>query len=213
MFQKAYERLRVAQAARLKAAGSEGAEVEGSAEAGFTLIELMVVLLIMGILMAIAIPTFLGVTKGAHDKGAQSDLTNALTSAKGYMAANQSYSGFTPTIGSSDEPSLAWEAEGTTVPVGTNYNSVSVITPTTNGNSLLIVAASAGDNGCWAILDTTVAAGTDILGSSTYVSPGPGTWYGVYNYATAGVTGCDATNALTDIADTAWNHTFPSSAP
>ncbi len=59
-------------------------EVDGDegAEAGFTLIELMVVLLIIAILLAIAIPTFLGVANSAGDRAAQSNLTNALTEAK-----------------------------------------------------------------------------------------------------------------------------------
>lgn len=51
-------------------------------EEGFTLIELMVVILIIAILMAIAIPTFLGAQKRAQDRGAQSNLRNALTAAK-----------------------------------------------------------------------------------------------------------------------------------
>ena len=37
-------------------------------DSGFTLIELMVVLLILAILLAIAIPTFLSVTGGANDR-------------------------------------------------------------------------------------------------------------------------------------------------
>ena len=51
-------------------------------ENGFTLIELMVVVLIIAILIAIAIPTFLGAQNRARDRGAQSDLRNALTAAK-----------------------------------------------------------------------------------------------------------------------------------
>lgn len=51
-------------------------------EQGFTLIELMVVVLIIAILLAIAIPTFLGAQDRARDRGAQSDLRNALTAAK-----------------------------------------------------------------------------------------------------------------------------------
>ena len=51
-------------------------------ENGFTLIELMVVVLIIAILIAIAIPTFLGAQDRARDRGAQSDLRNAITAAK-----------------------------------------------------------------------------------------------------------------------------------
>ena len=51
-------------------------------EDGFTLIELMVVVLIIAILLAIAIPTFLGAQDRARDRGAQSDLRNSVTAAK-----------------------------------------------------------------------------------------------------------------------------------
>ena len=52
---------RVLRAVRDALAKRAGAAEQEGAEAGFTLIELMVVLLIMAILLAIAIPTFLGV--------------------------------------------------------------------------------------------------------------------------------------------------------
>ena len=51
-------------------------------DGGFTLIELMVVVLIIAILIAIAIPTFLGAQDRARDRSAQSDLRNAVTAAK-----------------------------------------------------------------------------------------------------------------------------------
>jgi type IV pilus assembly protein PilA len=51
-------------------------------EDGFTLIELMVVVLIIAILISISIPTFLGAQNRARDRGAQSDLRNALTAVK-----------------------------------------------------------------------------------------------------------------------------------
>ena len=49
---------------------------------GFTLIELMVVVLIIAILIAIAIPTFLGAQNRARDRAAQSNLRNGLTAIK-----------------------------------------------------------------------------------------------------------------------------------
>jgi type IV pilus assembly protein PilA len=45
--------------------------------AGFTLIELMVVVLIIAILLAIAIPTLLGAQSKAKDRAAQSSVRNA----------------------------------------------------------------------------------------------------------------------------------------
>lgn len=53
---------------------------------GFTLVELMIVVLIVAILVAIAIPTFLGQRKEAEDSAAKSNLRNALTTEKAFYA-------------------------------------------------------------------------------------------------------------------------------
>jgi type IV pilus assembly protein PilA len=57
---------------------------------GFTLVELMVVVLIIAILIAIAIPTFMGARTRAQDRSAQSNLRNALTAAKVYYSDSNS---------------------------------------------------------------------------------------------------------------------------
>jgi type IV pilus assembly protein PilA len=60
-------------------------------EKGFTLIELMIVIAIIGILAAIAIPQFSAYRTRSYNSAAQADLRNAATSQEAYFVDNQSY--------------------------------------------------------------------------------------------------------------------------
>src|SRR5947199_9094143 len=79
-------------------------------EEGFTLIELMVVVLIIAILLAIAIPTFLGARSKAQDRAAQSNLRNALTAEKTFYTDNQVYSANAASDIKPIEPNLTFDS-------------------------------------------------------------------------------------------------------
>ena len=65
-----------------------------SNDRGFTLIELMMVIVIMGLLAVIAIPGFIGQQERAWEATARSDLRNAATAAELFANAHEgSYSG------------------------------------------------------------------------------------------------------------------------
>lgn len=132
---------------------------------GFTLIELMVVVLIIAILIAIAIPTFLGARERAQDRAAQSSVRNALTTAKTIFTDSEDYADATVTTLSESEPSLTFQAGSSNDP-----NTISFTSGTTGPTKDNYFVASAWSEGgtCFFIQDTAGPSSTTNTGTVFY---------------------------------------------
>jgi type IV pilus assembly protein PilA len=86
-------------------------------ERGFTLVELLVVILVIAILAVIALPTFLGQADKARDATAKSDVRNAVSQMGSCFRSDEEY------IGCPDgEHPLAAGVVATVTPDGSTYS-------------------------------------------------------------------------------------------
>jgi type IV pilus assembly protein PilA len=65
----------------------------GEGQRGFSLIELLIVILIIGVLAAIALPAFLGQRSKGQDSSAKSAARNLVSAVESFYATNKTYAG------------------------------------------------------------------------------------------------------------------------
>ena len=167
----------------------------------------MVVLLIIGILMAIAIPTYLSERNKANNTAAESTVRNALTALNAVYAtqnyygtpAGSSASSF-PAYMQTQEPSLTW----TSSPVSA-INNVSIVTgdPVNSGSGTasdqgVVATAWAPDGKCFNALVLQYADGTT----------NPGTYYNIAAVSSGGCTAASPTTITIGSSSGDWNRSW-----
>jgi type IV pilus assembly protein PilA len=136
-----------------------------SDQGGFTLVELMVVVMIIAILIAVAVPAFIGLQRRAQDRAAQTGLRDAFTAARAFHTDDDTYAGFDATEGEAIEHTLVWVDGAANAFHQVNIEAVTVTEVT------LTSASSSGQIFCMG--DSTTAATGAVRGigdAATYAA-------------------------------------------
>ena len=144
---------------------------------GFTLVELMMVVLIIAILLAVAIPMFFGARQRAQDRTAQANLTTAAKAEAAYSSAGNGFSA-SAAVMANEEPSLDWTGVpddsihvvvGDVVVAGDTAQVLlysQSATGTWFGLRLVVAGASAGRYTCSGAAEANVDELTDCTGTA-----------------------------------------------
>lgn len=114
------------------------------AEAGFTLVEVLIVMIVIGILAGISIPLFLGQSAKAQDAGAKSNLKQVVFMVEECKLEQSSYSacdeaselGGAPGINWGEDPGQAGVSSGSG---SSSYSAYAVSTASTSGSSHIFI--------------------------------------------------------------------------
>lgn len=150
---------------RGSASGPAVAGSQAHPDAGFTLVELLVVAVILGVLLAIAVPSFQTAQRRAADRKAMAHVRQTYVSQLTHASDAQAFTDDVTTLQAVDG-ALAYTTDLTTmaaVPVAPRLVYVEVSTATTADDTVLVGARSTGGDCFWlrATLSTPVSFATN----------------------------------------------------
>jgi len=116
-------------------------------ERGFTLIELMVVILIIAILVVIALPTFLGARGRANDRATQADIRNAFVAERAFYTDNLTYT-TNPLTMTGIEPAITYVDGDTPLVTDVAYLHLHP------GPNQIFISAMSESGMCWYLRET-----------------------------------------------------------
>ena len=137
---------------------------------GFTLIELMVVVMIIAVLIAIAIPSFLGFRKSAQDRSAQAEVRNVLLAEKAYWLEEGDYTETAADITALEPNAIvaAAPADGVYIDLADlNSDVVCMVRTADSGNTFAIWESSSAG---------TFYGATDLSAADCPAAAAPGTY-------------------------------------
>jgi prepilin-type N-terminal cleavage/methylation domain-containing protein len=123
---------------------------------GFTMLELLMVITIIGVLAAIAVVTFEHAREPAIDRSAQTLLTESMQAVQTVAADNRSVADITVTDLEEAEPAVKWRS-GTTAPEAANHE-VSVAAGKTGVSGYIVLSTHTANGDCLAIRTADVSA-------------------------------------------------------